>query len=184
MKITDHFDSTEWTCKDGTLYPLDRLEDGAGIPTGWTPPADKPRTWQWTRLYPEALMLEVVRAAAIEKYKLTPDQARITIISGYRDDAYDQKIYEAHVEAFGDDGMVAPASTSIHPKGAATDFKHAVLEPSKIFALIFELFAAGKLPYVGGVGLYPGFVHLDARPRTHGGEHLAIWGGRRPSNIG
>lgn len=183
MKITDHFDSTEYTCHDGVLYPLDQPEDGTGIPTGWTPPAGLPNTWQYTRLLPLCMTNEIIRAAAIKKFGLTDAQAGIAIDSGYRDEAYDEKIYNAHVEAVGDDGMVAPASTSIHPKGGANDLKHVHLTPLQLYTLILELYEAGELKYLGGIGLYPSFVHIDVRPRTNKGQHLAMWGGHRPSNI-
>jgi hypothetical protein len=183
MKITDHFDSDEFTCHDGISYPLDNAEDGSGIPTGWTVPAGSPNTWQFSRLLPLCLMNEVIRQAAIEKYGLSEEDAGLIIDSGYRDEEYDEKIYNAHVEAYGDDGLVAKASTSIHPKGGANDLRHKKLTPLQLYTLILELYEAGKLPYIGGVGKYPSFVHVDVRPRSAKGQHLAMWGGVRPSNI-
>lgn len=181
--ITDHLTVEEFICHDGVAYPVDQVEDGSGIPTNWTPPSDKPNTWRWTRLQPLGLTIETVRAAAITEYGLSPEDARMFVDSGYRDEAYDEKIYNAHVAAVGDDGMVAPASRSIHPKGGAGDMKHAKLTPVQLFTLGLKLFEQGQLPYLGGIGLYPTFVHFDVRQRTNGGQHLAIWGGHRPTNI-
>lgn len=173
--ITDHFSVEEFACHDGQVYPVDTVEDGSGMPTGWAVPGGQPGTWRWTRLQPLCETLEVIRAEA--------GGEPMTVDSGYRDEAYDEKLYEAHVAAVGDDGQVAPASRSIHPKGGAADMKHATLTPTQLFALILHLYAAGKLPYLGGIGLYPTFVHVDVRTRTNGGAHLALWGGHRPSNV-
>jgi hypothetical protein len=180
MPITQHFALDEFACHDGTPYPIDTVEDGTGIPTNWTP---SQQTWFYSRLTPLCLTLETIRAAAVARYGLTPEQAAMAIDSGFRTIAYDEKIYDAHVAAVGDDGLVAPASKSIHPKGGAADVKHAKLTPSQLYNLVLDLFSQGQLPYLGGVGLYPSFVHIDVRTRTVGGSHLAIWGGERPSNI-
>lgn len=171
--VTSHFSVEEFLCHDGTPYPIDNVEDGSGVPTGWVGAVDS--SWLQTRLTPLCLTLEAIRAAA--------GGGAITIDSGYRDEAYDQKIYEAHVAAVGDDGQVAPASTSIHPKGGAADIIHATMKPVALFNLIMKLYESGALPYLGGIGLYPSFVHVDVRKRSSNGTHLAIWGGSRPSNV-
>lgn len=173
LPVTQHFDVEEFACHDGQPYPVSNVEDGSGVPTGWVGATDS--TWLQTRLVPLCQTLEVVRAAA--------GGVAMTVDSGYRDEAYDQKIYEAHVASAGDDGLVAPASKSIHPKGGAADMKHSTISPLQLFNLVLSLFEAGRLPYLGGVGLYPSFVHIDVRPRSRGGVHLAIWGGTRPSNV-
>lgn len=171
--VTIHFSVEEFACHDGTPYPVDNIEDGTGIPTGWLGAKDS--TWLQTRLMPLCMTLETIRDEA--------GSQPITIDSGYRTIAYDQKIYDAHVAAVGDDGAVAPASTSIHPKGGAADIKHPTMKPLPLFNLVLKMFEDGKLPYLGGVGLYPSFIHVDVRPRSKNGTHLAIWGGHRPSNI-
>ena len=182
-QLTTNFKLSEYTCHDGVPYPVDTVEDGSGIPAGWSPPADKPNTWRWTRLEPHARTIQAFRDYAQKKFNLTDAQARMTIDSGFRDEAYDEKLYQAHVAAVGDDGMVAPASRSIHPKGGAGDMKHATLTPTQVFTTALEMYEAGLLPYLGGLGLYPTFVHFDVRPRSAQGQHLAIWGGHRPSNV-
>lgn len=179
--ITPNFYADEFDCHDGTPYPLDAPEDGKGLPTNFIiTPGSEFYVWRYTRLTPLCQTLEVVRA------ELGGDP--MTIDSGYRDEAYDQRIYEAHVAAHGDDGLVAPASTSIHPKGGAADVIHAHYHPVDVYNCGLELFEAGRLPFLGGIGLYPGFVHFDVRRRPTGGDygtrgHLAVWGGRRPSNV-
>jgi hypothetical protein len=181
--ITPNFTVEEWVCHDGQAYPVDTVEDGSGIPTGWTPPEGAVLTWRWSRLQPLGLTLQAIRDKAAAQYNLSGAAAGMVVDSGYRDEAYDEKLYNAHVAAVGDDGMVAAASVSIHPKGGAADMKHATLTPTQLFTLALTMYAAGELPYLGGAGLYPSFCHFDVRTRTNNGQHLAIWGGHRPSNI-
>jgi hypothetical protein len=76
MKITEHFDSDEFACHDGTPYPLDTVEDGTGIPTGYwailCPQQSLPVrqfTWGESRLTPLCQTLEAIRA---ELQKVTP----------------------------------------------------------------------------------------------------------------
>jgi uncharacterized protein YcbK (DUF882 family) len=159
MPVTQNFDLVEFECRDGSSYPVGELDDYT---------ADG-RTWLETRLRPLCETLEIVRAAA--------GGGTLHIDSGYRTIAYDEQLYEASAK----DGMVAPASRSQHPKGRAADVTHATLRPLDLFNLVMQLYGDGKLPRLGGCGLYRNFVHLDIRPRMN--DHLAIWGGTRPSNI-
>lgn len=165
IPVTPHFGADEFACHDGSAYPIATLDEDT----------NDGRTWLETRLKPLCDTLEVIRDAGGGK--------SITIDSGYRTLAYDQRLYDKHVATAGDDGLVAKASASQHPKGRAADIRHATLGPVALFNLILSLYEAGKLPQLGGVGLYPTFVHVDMRPRSNGGTHLAIWGGARPSNI-
>jgi hypothetical protein len=183
LPITEHFTIAEWACHDGTPFPIGTIdeEDPAG------------RTWMQTRLLPQALMLEVIRQAAIDQYGLTPAEAAIIIISGFRTISHDQAIYDAHIAALAakglpNDHLVAEPTSSEHPRGRAADVRHVKLPPHVLFNLVIQLFQAGKLPQLGGIGLYPDFVHLDVRKRqgSTGGAndgHLAIWGASRPSNV-
>lgn len=155
--ITPHFSAEEFACHDGTPYPLAQVdgEDPAGRP------------WGESRLGPLCVVLEAVREAA---------GAPIVIDSGYRTLAYDQRLYDASAK----NGLVAKPEGSQHPKGRAADIKCAALSPKALHALILDLYRAGKIPQLGGIGLYPTFVHVDVRP--HSG-HLAQWGGDRATNI-
>jgi hypothetical protein len=166
LPVTAHFNIEEFACHDGTPYPISQSDDEDSLG----------RPWITTRLTPLCNTLEVIRDAA--------GGESITVDSGYRTLAYDEKIYEASAK----DGSVAPASASQHPKGRAADIVHASKGPVEMFNLILQLYADGKLPQLGGVGLYPNFVHVDVRrrPGSTGGAndgHLAIWGGTRPSNV-
>jgi uncharacterized protein YcbK (DUF882 family) len=158
MRITAHFSSEEFACHDGTAYPMHSMDEED--PRG--------RDWATTRLEVLCDVLEAIRFEAGE--------LPLTVDSGFRTISYDERLYEASAK----DGTVAPAKSSQHPQGRAADIRHARLHPAELFNLILDMYQRGQLPALGGVGLYPNFVHVDVRP-NHG--HLAIWGGRRPSNI-
>jgi uncharacterized protein YcbK (DUF882 family) len=128
-----------------------------------------PEEWIEDRLKPLCLLLEKIRIRA--------GNHPITINSGYRTIAYDTALYEKSKK----DGSVAPPTSSQHPKGRAADIKHATFHPSELFNLTLQMYEDGEIPELGGIGLYPTFVHVDTRPKT--GVHLAIWGGARPDNV-
>lgn len=139
----DHFPIIEFACKDGTAYPARRIDDGT-----------------WHRLKSTC---NVVRHAY--------GQA-IGVISGYRTQIYNAK--------------VGGAPLSQHVQGAAADLRPSGL-PKKIkdwtaahyaqvadlHALVLDLREQGKLPYLGGLGEYPTFIHLDVRRRADG--TIARW---------
>jgi hypothetical protein len=164
--ITEHFALEEMACKTGAPYPIDTYEDEGDI----TPALDEPRTWRWTRLQPLCETAETVRKEA--------GGLPMTVDSGFRTLAYDQRLYDADAGR----GNVAKPQGSQHPKGRAMDLVHSTLKPPELFNLIMKAFAEGNLPHLGGIGLYSTFVHIDVRPRGDS-NHLAIWGGTRPSNI-
>lgn len=171
MKVTEHVTEDELACKDGpdhspgTPYPFDAIDDNDM----------QGRTWRETRAMPLCETFEAIRAAAGDE--------PIDIRSGFRTIAYDEKLYEADRGA----GNVAKPQGSQHPKGRALDVSHRTLSAPHLFSLILGLFHDGQLPHLGGLGLYPHsdppFVHIDVRPRPIDTNHLAIWGGTRPSNI-
>lgn len=160
INVTEHFTVEEFACHDGTPYPIATIdiED------------PQKREWVETRLAPLCKMLEVIRHEA--------GAHPMTIDSGFRTIAYDTALYEKSAK----DGSVAPPQSSQHPKGRAADIKHSTLGPRALHDLIVSLIVAGKLPLIGGVGLYPTFVHIDVRPKPASG-HVAQWGGDRSSNI-
>lgn len=175
MNVTQHFTIEEFACHDGTPYPIGTTDDED--PAG--------RTWLGARLLPLCQTLEVIRAEG--------GGASIAIDSGYRTEAYDARLYNAHMAALAAAGLpndhkVAEPTSSEHPRGRASDIRHATLSPVALFNLILSLYESGKLPHLGGIGLYPNFVHVDVRKRPGSGDaptsgHLAIWGGSRPTNV-
>lgn len=164
--FTAHLDEVEMACHDGTPYPFDQVDD-----------EDPQRqTWRETRALPLGELFEAIRWGC--------GNVPIVVDSAYRTIVYDTKLYDADKGA----GNVATPQGSQHPKGRALDLKHSKLSPLAFFNKIMQLYEAGKLPWLGGIGLYPTFVHVDVRSRpqadgTATGGHLAIWGGTRPSNV-
>lgn len=72
----------------------------------------------------------------------------IHVNSGYRTPAYNKK--------------VGGKSLSQHLKGTAADITCKSKSPKQLAAIIEKLITAGKLKF-GGMGIYPGFVHVDIR---------------------
>jgi hypothetical protein len=175
MEITPNFDSDEMQGNDGP-YPLDRIDDED--PQG--------RTWRETRLTLLFATLQVIRDE-------TGAPISITAHGGYRSEAHQQRIVDSHPDDR-EAGLVASATTSQHPKGRAADVQSAKLSVVQLHAFILRLYQTGRLPYLGGLGLYPNFCHIDVRPRVPTGEsagaalviavgHLAQWSGSRTANV-
>lgn len=154
-----HFAVTEFACHSGEPYPLDRVDEGD--PAG--------RCWAETRLARLMNTLEAIRHGAGDE--------PIEILSGYRTESYQGRLY---AQAQGSGEAVAPAATSQHPRGEAADIRHRTLSATSLHDVVLRLFEAGKLPELGGLGLYVrgGFIHVDVRKRIPA-DHLAHWNGDR-----
>lgn len=111
-----------------------------------------PREWLLDRLVPLCVVLEVIREACGGR--------PITILSGYRSPQHNAE--------------VGGAKQSQHMEGRAADITVDGMAPSDVHAQILELFNAGKLEKLGGLGLYDSWVHLDVRPWQ---GHLCQWTG-------
>jgi uncharacterized protein YcbK (DUF882 family) len=116
---------------------------------------DYPAEWVGDRLTPLCSVLEVLRAEL--------GGHAITILSGYRSPAHNQ--------------AVGGASASQHMEGRAADITVEGFAPSDVHRALLQLFQAGKIE-IGGLGRYPGWVHVDVRPRPASG-HLAQWEGTK-----
>jgi hypothetical protein len=88
-------------------------------------------------------------------------QRRIRIVSGYRSPAHNT--------------AVGGASASQHMEMRAADIEVEGMAPSDVHAVILDMVATGSI-YLGGLGLYTGWVHVDVRARPDDG-HLARWTG-------
>jgi len=73
----------------------------------------------------------------------------IHINSGYRTPAYNKK--------------VGGKTASQHLQAKAADITVKSKTPKQLAAIIEKLISEGKLKF-GGMGIYPGFVHVDIRP--------------------
>jgi hypothetical protein len=177
MQITPHFSSEELACHDGTPYPLEQFDEDRS----------DGKAWGETRALVLCLLLEAIREEASDEVvrlglgPSKPEGYALIVDSAYRSPSYDERIYQHHIATVGNDGAVAPASRSQHPKGRASDVRHTVLSPEQLHAMILRLHKQGALPTLGGLGIYPKFVHVDVRPKPHDG-HLAQWSGTRDSN--
>lgn len=92
----------------------------------------------------------------------------LTVVSGYRT--------LSHNEAVGG------AKASWHMEGMAADVMPAKQnEPlsvtvSRLWSMVRNMWSSGQLPELGGLGVYPGWIHVDiARPSD---GHLRSWSGR------
>lgn len=77
----------------------------------------------------------------------------ITINSGYRSPAYNEKLRSK---------STAVAKNSFHTKGMAADIVIKGMTPSEVANTIESLIKAGKMQQ-GGLGRYPTFTHYDVR---------------------
>lgn len=172
LPTSKYFRPEEMKCRDGTPYPE-----------------------QWAlRLAVLFEALDVIREAYAAS--LPPEDleqfAGLIVVSGYRTPEHNDDI--------------GGAAKSQHPQGRAVDirpkFRHratTVGDINRLSAVIEQLLAAARLPAVGGVGVYPftrdrktralfpGWVHVDTRPRPADG-HIARWegesfGAEKPSEV-
>jgi uncharacterized protein YcbK (DUF882 family) len=131
MKMTLHFRSEEFACRDGTPYPA---------------------RWVSSRLAILCEMLEVIRANLI---------GSVRVLSGYRPPEYNRRI--------------GGARQSQHCQGRAADIVVEGIKAEDVHRAILAMYARGMLKDLGGLGLYPGFVHVDIRPT----KTLRRWRGTR-----
>lgn len=83
------------------------------------------------------------------------------IVSGYRTPTHNRK--------------VGGAKGSTHLTAEGADVRCKAMPPKELHATVLEMVSRGLLPALGGIGLYPGWVHLDTRKAPDG--HLRKWTG-------
>jgi hypothetical protein len=143
---SDHLTWHELACWNGTGQLWQGYAPGELV-------AEYPAEWRRTRAVELAVTFEAIRLALGGR--------PIYVVSGYRPATYNAR--------------VGGARLSQHVQGRAIDLRHSRLPAPAMFAIIRELEHGGQLPYVGGLGSYRTFVHVDVRPRTNG--RLALWHG-------
>lgn len=114
-----------------------------------------PARWLDARLRPLCELLEQIRALA---------GGPLVVISGYRTIQYNR--------------TVGGARRSQHVDGRAADVRCPTLPADQLAARVLEAKRAGQLPTLGGLGAYPGWVHVDVRA----GRALVRWRGSRVRN--
>lgn len=97
----------------------------------------------------------------------------LTVVSGYRTPKYNAELIASDSSR----GVHGVASGSQHVEGRAADLRPSD-EPAQtglLYRTIMALYDNGKLPMLGGIGLYPAsqWVHVD----TFMLDHLRKWTG-------
>lgn len=91
------------------------------------------------------------------------------VVSGYRTEEYNQRIggkpHSQHLKGLAAD--IAPFAHPAQMEDATAD----------LYALIQRLMSQQRLPLIGGIGVYPHWIHLDIRPKPADG-HIARWVGQ------
>lgn len=141
-----HLSWLELACVNRTGKPFRRWQPGEII-------APYPQEWRESRAVRLAETFEDVRQYL--------GNLPITITSGFRTFDYNAAIGGARV--------------SQHVQGRALDISHRELKALELFYAIRELQRAGRLPWLGGLGQYATFVHIDVRGKVNG--RLAVWHG-------
>lgn len=145
--ISRHFTVEEFRCHDGTPYPAEWVDDRLAALCG---------------------CLDVIRDAW---------GGPLTVVSGYRTPAVNDALVAASAARNG--GVSGVAKSSQHIQGRAADVRPdapTVERVALLHDLVKELYAAGHLGRMGGLGIYVGWIHVDVRPRPSNGR-LATWVG-------
>jgi uncharacterized protein YcbK (DUF882 family) len=91
------------------------------------------------------------------------------VVSGYRTPEFNARLSAK---------STGVAQSSQHIQGRAADIRPSKPTPEAVETLhsaVKSLYGLGKLPKLGGIGLYPGWIHVDVRAKVNG--HLATWTG-------
>ena len=121
-----------------------------------------PAEWEETRLVELFETLDEIRFAW---------GSPLTVVSGYRTAAYNAKLSKL---------SVGVAKNSQHVEGRAVDLAPTNPTSDRVEALwnlVRSLWHHGKLEGMGGLGIYPRWIHVDAR--AHAPGHLTQWSGRK-----
>ncbi len=105
---------------------------------------------------------------------LRNDWGQIIIVGPWRTPAWNRRVggalHSAHM--FGEEEDAGPIEEGI----AGLDIRPAkVADVPALHAFILSLYQEGRLPGLGGLGLYPRWVHADTRKAPDG--HLRRWTG-------
>lgn len=99
-------------------------------------------------------------------------QGSLVVVSGYRSPKHNQDL----IDRDNKQGAHGVASGSQHVEGRAADIRPMIKgEVPLLYRIILGMFENGRLPELGGIGIYPssGWVHVD----THRVDHLRKWAG-------
>lgn len=116
---------------------------------------DYPREWIDSRLIPLCNALEAIRTELAAR---VGRPVPLAVISGYRSPAWNERVGGAKASQH-----LAGRAADVRPNGCPVALLHQVAR---------ELHDRGAIR-IGGLGRYPGWVHLDVRP----GAQIATWSG-------
>lgn len=155
IEPVDHFPETEFACQAYTA------------PDGHHPAEPYPEEWVTTRLPPLKRTLESIR--------LECGSQPIRILCGYRTIAFNEELRRRGLQ--GERHATGVALHSQHTEGRAADIQIFGMPTAVLHGHIAEVYEAGRLPELGGLGFYPslGFVHVDVYRMADG--HLRRWNG-------
>ena len=103
----------------------------------------------------------------------TPDEALLNLAEAVRDILKEPMIVHSVCRCKAHNAAVGGSPTSKHLKGQAMDFHVRGLSPLAVYNAIVKAWHDGRLPGLGGVGLYDWGVHIDVHHAQDG--HLRRW---------
>lgn len=115
-----------------------------------------PTEWRSSRALVIGLEFEFIR-------QLAGDEP-LTVLSAYRTEEWNKKI--------------GGAVSSMHPQGLALDIVNPALSVKKLFNIV-QARAEQPGSMIGGIGIYPSFVHFDCRKVLTLKSGIVIWQGGR-----
>jgi uncharacterized protein YcbK (DUF882 family) len=134
----------------------------ASKPRGNVTGVPYPTEWIDGRLQPLCDMLDKIRDAW---------GGPVSVVSGYRSPELNALLREH---------STGVAQNSQHVMGTAADIAPVpaddVRAVARFCAMVAKMVETGLLPGIGGLGLYPGWAHVDIRSKPDSG-HVARWTG-------
>ncbi len=95
---------------------------------------------------------------------------QLNVISGYRTPTYNARLSKKSTGVAKDSQHVLGRAMDIAPVNPTAERIKALWELTR------SLWHQGKLEKMGGLGVYPGWIHIDTRPHAPG--HLTQWYGK------
>ncbi|MGI6076445.1 MAG: YcbK family protein [Pyramidobacter sp.] len=103
----------------------------------------------------------------------TPDPKLLELAEAVRGILKEPMIVHSVCRCKAHNMAVNGSPTSKHLKGQAMDFHVSGLSPVAVYNAVVKAWHDGRLPELGGVGLYDWGVHIDVYHAADG--HLRVW---------
>lgn len=111
---------------------------------------------------PDNLLPNVIELASKVLQPVRDVCGPIVVISGYRTPEYNDR--------------VKGAKNSTHLTAEGADVRAAQMPHAEFVATVNDMIQHGRLPRLGGMGVYRTWIHLDIRKAADG--HLRRWNGK------